>query len=68
MKNLDIIIEKCLSDKPEERYQSMEEIFADIQKYHLKPIQRENKLINMKNDYNEIEHNELGLGDTIDVV
>ncbi len=66
MKNLDIIIEKCLSDKPEERYQSMEEIQADIQKYQLKPIQRENKLINIKN-YNEIEHNELGLGDDIDV-
>ena len=39
MRNLDTIIEKCLADKPESRYQNIEEIERDIENYKIKIVE-----------------------------
>lgn len=68
MRNLDIIIEKCLADKPESRYQSIEEIERDIGNYQIKIVEKEKISISLEDNYDEFERNDLGLGDPIVVI
>ena len=68
MRNLDTIIEKCLADKPESRYQNIEEIERDIEKYKIKIVEKEKISISLEDNYVEFERNDLGLGDSIVVI
>lgn len=68
MRNLDIIIEKCLADKPESRYQNIEEIESDIENFQIKIVEKEKISISLEDRYAEIERNDLGLGDPIIVI
>lgn len=68
MKNLDTIIEKCLADKPESRYQNIEEIERDIENYQIKILDKEKISISLEDNYDEFERNDLGLGDSIVVI
>lgn len=68
MRNLDTIIEKCLADKPESRYQNIEEIERDIENYKIKIVEKEKVSISLENNYDEFERNDLGLGDPIVII
>lgn len=68
MRNLDIIIEKCLADKPESRYQNIEEIESNIENFQIKIAEKEKISISLEDMYAEIERNDLGLGDPIIVI
>lgn len=68
MRNLDTIIEKCLTDKPESRYQNIEEIERDIENYKIKIVEKEKISISIKDHYDEFEQNDLGLGNPIVVI
>lgn len=68
MRNLDAIIEKCLADKPESRYQNIEEIERNIENYQIKIVEKEKISISLDGRYDEIERNDLGLGDPIIVI
>ena len=68
MRNLDTIIEKCLADKPESRYQNIEEIERDIENYRIKIVKKEKRFISLEDIYDEFEPNDLGLGETIVVI
>ena len=68
MRNLDTIIEKCLADKPESRYQNIEEIERDIENYKIKIVEKEKVSISLENNYDEFKRNDLGLGDPIVII
>ena len=68
MRNLDTIIEKCLADKPESRYQNIEEIERDIENYKIKIVEKEKASISLENNYDEFKRNDLGLGDPIIII
>lgn len=68
MRKLDAIIEKCLADKPELRYQNIEEIERNIEKYQIIIVKKEKSSISLKNNYDEFEQNDLGLGDPIFII
>ncbi len=54
MRNLDTIIEKCLADKPESRYQDIEEIERDIENYQIKIVEKEKIFISLDDRYDKI--------------
>ena len=67
---LDQIIEKCLRSDPKERYQSMEEVYMDIDKFGIKLIEKPKEEIVdefSKDDY-EVEKDGLGRGEKIVVI
>lgn len=58
---LDDIVDKCLNDNPKERYQKVDEILYEIEKYNSDKIQQNDSNIKIKMDLNEksIDINEL---------
>ena len=67
---VDQIIDKCLRSDPKERYQSMEEVYMDIDKYGIKLIEKKKpEIIDdfFENDY-EVEKDGLGRGEEIVVI
>lgn len=67
---LDQIIDKCLRSDPKERYQSMEEVYMDIDKFGIKLIEKPKEEIVdefFKDDY-EVEKDGLGRGEKIVVI
>ena len=67
---LDQIIDKCLRSDPKERYQSMEELYMDIDKFGIKLIEKlKEETIDdfFKDDY-EVEQDGLGIGEKIVVI
>ena len=67
---LDQIIDKCLRSDPKERYQSMEELYMDIDKFGIKLIEKlKEETIDdfFKDDY-EVEQDGLGRGEKIVVI
>ncbi len=65
---LDIIIDKCIRFDPQERYQSINEIYEDLKKYDISI--KDNEIAEEKfnfQDY-EVERDGLGLGDEIVVI
>ena len=58
---LDDIVDKCLNDDPQERFQSVEEIFNEIEKYNSdkKQVQERNTQIKVDKHNKDIDINEL---------
>ena len=68
--SLDFIVEKCIRNNPEERYQNMDEIYQDIEKFNIKLDEAKTLYLNkiVINDYGEIVPDGLGRGDKIEII
>ena len=69
---LDIIIDKCIRQEPKERYQNINEIYNDLEKYGIILVDNTDEIIDLdrdflKQDY-EMKTNDLGLGDKIVII
>lgn len=71
MKMLDNIIEKCICQEPQNRYQSVEEILDELKEHNIsldnyKVVK--NETLNLYDNCSITESNGLGLGDKIEVI